>query len=205
MICEKDELRSDGKLKKELPFPLMVHDEFIEESSKHKTDNIGQKLTLVLQQLSSSGRTTRVKGCRGQENRGWRRSPLGGAGGNQYYLGWAPIGADPVKHLNGSKESIYVRKIRHHDDHAPLVGGDKDIYQLLEPKDIYQAIQKEDNALFHMPWTDEQITFIKSDAPIRVLRGYPGTGKTMALWQTTTQGKSDLKKIGTRPICRNRI
>ena len=46
-----------------------------------------RRLGLILEQLAAHGRTAIVKGC-ARPNRGWRRSPLGGANGNQYYLWW---------------------------------------------------------------------------------------------------------------------
>jgi len=46
-----------------------------------------RRLRLILEQLAAHGRTEIVKGC-ARPNRGWRRSPLGGARGSQYYLWW---------------------------------------------------------------------------------------------------------------------
>ena len=51
-----------------------------------------RRLGLILEQLAAHGRTAIVKGC-ARPNRGWRRSPLGGANGNQYYLWWGIAGS----------------------------------------------------------------------------------------------------------------
>ena len=51
-----------------------------------------RRLGLILEQLAAHGRTAIVKGC-ARPNRGWRRSPLGGARGSQYYLWWGIAGS----------------------------------------------------------------------------------------------------------------
>src|SRR5262249_58475494 len=68
------------------------------------------------------------KGASGA-NRGWRRSRLGGGSGFHFYAWWAPAGAAPLKKGGGfcaESEAIFLRDIRHHDDHAPLSPGDAD-------------------------------------------------------------------------------
>ena len=88
--CAKGELTFGS-----LPHGLWVHPEV--------PDGLGgmtplrQRLGIVLQHLAAHGRTTVVKGCRDAVNRGWRRSPLGGSGGMQYYLWWTVQGSRPAR------------------------------------------------------------------------------------------------------------
>lgn len=138
---------------------------------------IARRLSLVLRHLKAHGRTSIVKGTRHRINHGWRRTPLGGGGGCQFYLWWAPKGAPPLADLEAEMpdQSIVVRAIRHHDDHAPLFGGRWDDYVPLDLDILLDA------SLGGSPWTAEQERFISDDAHIRVLMGSAGTGKTSAL------------------------
>ena len=82
-----------------------------------------RRLGLILEQLAAHGRTAIVKGC-ARPNRGWRRSPLGGARGSQYYLWWGIAGSSgPADSCGAEPGTIVVRAVRHHDDHAALGGG----------------------------------------------------------------------------------
>ncbi len=135
-----------------------------------------KRLGLVLRHLAAQGRTTVVKGCR-DVNRGWRRSPLGGAGGMQYYLWWTPRGSPPVTDLELPERAILVRAVRHHDDHAPLTAGDLDDYlALVTAPDLGDDIAGR-------PWTDAQVRFVEDRNAVRLIRGRPGSGKTTALWR----------------------
>jgi hypothetical protein len=137
---------------------------------------LGRRLGLVLRHLTASGRTSVVKGTRGNDNKGWRRSPLGGKGGNHFYLWWAPSGAPPVQSITDQPRMIFIRDIRHHDEHRPLGGGRWEDYSEASAPELTAG------SLFPVPWTQSQQCFARSAAPVRVLRGYPGTGKTTALW-----------------------
>lgn len=139
--------------------------------------DIRKRLGLVLHHLGAHGRTSVVKGCQGQANRGWLRSPLGGNGGSQYYLWWAPQGHPPVKDLELPTLGILVRAVRHHNDHAPLTAGVRDDY--LE----FRQAEIDDESLVGRPWTSEQLNFIESEAPVRLILGRPGSGKTTVLWK----------------------
>lgn len=135
-----------------------------------------KRLGLVLRHLAAQGRTTVVKGCR-DVNRGWRRSPLGGAGGMQFYLWWTPRGSPPVTDLELPERAILVRAVRHHDDHAPLTAGDLDDYlALATAPDLGDDIAGS-------PWTDAQMRFVEDRSAVRLIRGRPGSGKTTALWR----------------------
>ena len=135
-----------------------------------------RRLGIVLQHLAAHGRTTVVKGCR-DENRGWRRSPLGGANGMQYYLWWTPRGSRVANGLALPADAVLVRAVRHHDDHAPLEAGDLDDYlPLSAPDDLNDDIAGR-------PWTDAQIRFVEDERPVRLILGRPGSGKTTVLWR----------------------
>lgn len=138
--------------------------------------HLSRRLGIVLQHLAAHGRTSVVKGCRGNENRGWRRTPLGGAGGMQFYLWWAPRGNPQADGLNLPENAIAVRAIRHHDDHRPLAAGVSDDYlKFTDAPDL--------NGVARTPWTEDQARFARARSRIRLLSGKPGTGKTTALWR----------------------
>lgn len=158
----------------DLPHPLHIHENVLERASE--TNALSRRVRLVLEHLAAHGRTTVVKGCQGNGNQGWRRSPLGGNNGNQYYLWWAPKGSRHAQSLSLGESDIVVRAIRHHDDHAALEGGDPSDYI------AFTAESSRDTSMFESPWTAEQLAFIDSDSPVRVVVGRPGSGKTTVLW-----------------------
>ena len=133
-----------------------------------------KRLGIVLQHLAAHGRSTVVKGCM-DANRGWRRSPLGGNNGMQYYLWWTPCGSAAARTLDLPERAILVRDVRHHDNHAPLAaGGVGDYLPLTTPEHLNGDIAG-------APWTDQQIDFVEDDSPVRLIRGRPGSGKTTVL------------------------
>ena len=135
-----------------------------------------KRLGIVLQHLAAHGRTTVVKGCR-DGNRGWRRSPLGGMGGMQYYLWWTPAGSPAAGRLGLPVDAILVRAVRHHDDHALLAAGGLDDYlPLSAPDDLNEDIAGQ-------PWTAAQLDFVQDARPVRLILGRPGSGKTTVLWK----------------------
>ena len=74
------------------PNPLFCHTEFLEKLSDYRTQPLGKR-----QRLSVDERRLHYKATHGP-NRGWRRSRLGGAGGSicrsaRTWLGRAPIRA----------------------------------------------------------------------------------------------------------------
>ena len=136
-----------------------------------------RRLGLILEQLAAHGRTAIVKGC-ARPNRGWRRSPLGGANGSQYYLWWGIAGSSgPADSCGAEPGTIVVRAVRHHDDHAPLGGGRRQDYL-----PIRQATDM-DEEIAGRPQNRQQASFETDRSPVRVLRGRPGSGKTTALWR----------------------
>ena len=119
------------------------------------------------------------KATSGGVNRGWRRSRLGGSSGSHYYAWWAPSGAPPLKAdpaFSAPAEAVFLRDIRHHDDHSPLGPGlFATDYLPLTVNDL------RDNEYAPEPYTPAQSRFAGARAPVRVLRGHPGSGKTTAL------------------------
>jgi hypothetical protein len=121
-----------------------------------------KRVGIVLQHLAAHGRTSVVKGCADAENRGWRRSPLGGNGGMQYYLWWRPLDSTMGRRESQRDGTIVVRAVRHHDDHAPLTVGDLtsgDYILLAQP-------EFEDGGIVGSPWTAEQLDFVNADDPV---------------------------------------
>ena len=160
---------------------LLLHEEVPDyvENDLH----LRKRLGLVLQHLAAHGRTSIVKGCSGV-NQGWRRSPLGGNRGMQYYLWWAPDGSRPTGGVRRSEEhrgsSIWVRAVRHHDDHTPLaIGSATSDYYSIGQNDI----ASHDDTFISPPDTDNQARFVSDHNSVRVVHGHPGSGKTTALWK----------------------
>ena len=156
-----------------------------------------RRLSLVLQHLAAHGRTGVVKGCSDAANRGWRRTPLGATGGMQFYLWWAPAGSPQVSGPHdgdpGLERSIWVRAVRHHDDMTPLRLGDaeEDYFQLHQ-----EDMDGSDNTFVASPWTDQQLEFVNSSDPVRIVYGYPGSGKTTALWRAV-ESRNDKRVLYT--------
>ncbi|MBV8843577.1 MAG: AAA family ATPase [Bryobacterales bacterium] len=121
-------------------------------------------------------------------NRGWRRSRLGGGSGSHFYAWWAPGGAIPVQHGSFEKhnDAVFLRDIRHHDDHAPLTAGDlAEDYLALGVPDL----RSEEYA--PEPWTPLQARFARSRAVARILKGHPGSGKTTALLHAADESQAE--------------
>ena len=165
-----------------LNFPVFLHGE-VSDSVANRPP-MRKRLALVLQHLAAHGRAGVVKGCSDTANRGWRRTPLGGAGGMQFYLWWAPADSPQVSvppdgdpALN---QGIWVRAVRHHDDMRPLRAGDtgRDYFELNQ-----EDMDGSDDTFVASPWTDQQLEFVNSHDPVRIVYGYPGSGKTTALWR----------------------
>ena len=172
-----DDLTSICRDFPESKFTLLIHDDILtrQKDEGFSKGPLGRRLTMVITLLIAHGRTSVVKGVRGEENRGWRRSPLGGNHGNHFYLWWAPCKAPPVMGINVSDNTIFLRAVRHHDDHSHLNSGELSDFHLINTHDLTKDTD------FKLPWTQEQRSFIHALSPIRILRGQPGSGKTVSL------------------------
>ena len=92
----------------------------------------------------------------------------------------SPQVSGPYDDDPGLKRSLWVRAVRHHDDMSPLRTGDTeaDYFQLHK-----EDMDGSDNTFVDSPWTDQQLEFVNSSDPVRIVYGYPGSGKTTALWR----------------------
>ncbi|MCY4652259.1 MAG: DEAD/DEAH box helicase family protein [Dehalococcoidia bacterium] len=164
---------------REVRYPLYVHSEVVDEMVRR--DSLKRRMSLVLQHLAARGRTGVVKSCVKQENRGWRRTPMGGNHGSQFYLWWTHGGSGVMPEPMGLRRSVWIRALRHHDNMTRLAPGDpeKDYLPL-----VLRDITGDDDEFAQRPWTAQQTGFIESEAPIRIIYGHPGSGKTTSLWQS---------------------
>ena len=156
---------------------LRLHQKVLDEIEPRP--RISKRLAVVAQQMAALGRSTIVKGCSDPVNKGWRRTPLGGHHGMHYYLWWAPQGTRQTRRFRLQRNSLLLRAVRHHDDHRPLNAGRLQDYYTLAWTDL----DGDSASIFETPWTEIQQLFALEDKPVRLVYGYPGSGKTMALWR----------------------
>ena len=133
-----------------------------------------------MQRLSVDARRLHYKATKGG-NQGWRRSRLGGNQGSHFYAWWAPRNAldlkEPGQFSNAPDGAVFLRDIRHHDDHSLLTPQSFEVnYMPVTVRDIRRA------EYAPLPWTQPQIRFASGRQPVRLLKGHPGSGKTTALW-----------------------
>ena len=178
--------------------PLFCHQEFLESMEENRANTVGRRAALFLQRLLVDAGRQYYKPTRG-ENRGWRRSPLGGNRGSHFYAWWAPRGAAP---LQGNPEfqaapegAIFLRAIRHHDNHHPLPPQSLDEnYLPLAARELRQG------DLVPPPWTTGQKRFADGRQRVRIIKGFPGSGKTTALWHAADQaGRESILYITYSP------
>ena len=164
-------------------YTLYAHQDVFE--ALEERGGLGRRLNLVSSHLAAHGRTSVVKGCKDQVNRGWLRTPVAG---NNRYLWWARHSSSPAEGAGFPEGAIVLRAVRHHDDHAPLQIGDPHDYVSISRTDL------EDDTFIEQPWTERQNDFIRSNALVRILIGNPGSGKTTALWRAvmTSGGRNVL-------------
>lgn len=160
--------------------PLFCHEAFLEKVAEHARDGIGRRCAFLMQRLLVDSRRLHYKATAGV-NRGWRRSRLGGNHGSHFYAWWAPKSAAPLKEAEGFSEvpdgAVFLRDIRHHDDHSPLPPHALATHYL--PVSV-RDLRREEYA--PAPWNPPQARFASARQPVRILKGYPGSGKTTALW-----------------------
>ena len=120
------------------PRLVYCHQEFLDKLAARRTESVGKRASLMLQRMAVDISRLHYKSTTGL-NRGWRRSRLGGSSGSHFYAWWAPANAAPLKDAGVQAESdaIFLRDIRHHDDHAPLAPGhSSNDYLLLTVPDL---------------------------------------------------------------------
>ena len=159
---------------------LFCHEEFLEKMERNRGNTVGRRASLLLHRLHVNLSRPYYKPTQGQ-NRGWRRSPLGGNHGSHFYAWWAPRGAQP---LSGNSQfdaapegSVFLRDIRHHDDHAPL--NPQSLSENYLPVSL-SDLRRQDYV--PSPWTTPQSRFAGGRQRVRIIKGSPGSGKTTALW-----------------------
>jgi hypothetical protein len=84
--------------------------------------------------------------------------------------------ADPESEA-APEGAVFLRDIRHHDDHRTLDPQSLgDHYLNIGVKELRQ----EDYV--PVPWTQAQARFADARQRVRIIKGFPGSGKTTALW-----------------------
>ena len=138
-----------------------------------------RRVNMRLRDLMARGSVVRAKSTIGNANRGWLRTPLGGRHGSQFYLWWTRTELPPF--VEGERRgefegSVWVRAVRHHDDHDRLPFGDIGSYYPFEWADVI-----DDDLFSEQPWTDAQMRVFESRNSVNVVYGHPGSGKTTTL------------------------
>lgn len=167
---------------------IFCHEDFLEKIQENRTNQIGKRGSLLLERLIVNERRQHYKSTQGV-NKGWRRSRMGGHGGSHFYAWWAPKGALPVRGVDGfdnaPEGAVFVRDIRHHDDHSELNPQSLDAHYV--PVSV-RDLRSEDYV--PSPLTPGQTRFTTGRQKVRIVKGYPGSGKTTALWHAADLNSS---------------
>jgi hypothetical protein len=160
--------------------PIFCHQDFLQKVEDSRKSQVGKRASLLLQRLAVDSRREFYKSTLGI-NKGWRRSRLGGHSGSHFYAWWAPKGAPPLRgHADfesAPEGALFLRDIRHHDDHSELNPQSlSECYLPLGPRDLRSE------EYVPSPLTSTQSQFTSSRQRVRIIKGYPGSGKTTALW-----------------------
>ena len=171
------------------PNPLFCHQEFLEKVIDHGRDAIGRRAAFLMQRLSVDVRRLHYKATAGI-NCGWRRSRLCGNHGSHFYAWWAPKDAPPLKESGEFSDvpdgAIFLRDIRHHDDHSPLTPQSfQTHYMAMTVRDLRRGGYAPE------PWTQPQERFASGRQAVRLLKGHPGSGKTSALWHAADSAAAE--------------
>ena len=139
-------------------------------------------LTRRVQELLTSGRCTRSKGVNGKD-KGYRRVPLGGSSGQQFYL-WmlepgARVNGQDTGDLHAACPGFLLRSVRHHDDtgRGTLPIGAASEYAEIDVRDVFGTrVDVTD------PLVEGQRRAARCSAKVvRFIEGGPGAGKTTVL------------------------
>ena len=165
-------------------YQLWLHEDILNATDQNST--LQKRLAIVLQQLAAQGRTSVVKLCL-PPNDSWRRSPMGGNGGNQFYLWWQNVTTRRLPDGESTDmifPAIIIRALRTHDDHSELSTGPvPQDYIALAPRDTANP----EAGIIQQPWTPQQQSFNSSHATVKTINGYPGSGKTSSLLESIVQ------------------
>ena len=169
------------------PRPVYCHQEFLDKLALRRNEPVGKRAALLLQRMAVDIARLHYKPTSGV-NCGWRRSRLGGSAGSHFYAWWAPSGAAPVRNTSfqTGPEAVFLRDIRHHDDHTLLDAGSlsKD-YLPMSVSDL------RGHEYAPEPWTSTQGRFARSRGDARILKGHPGSGKTTALLHAADESQAE--------------
>ena len=169
------------------PRPVYCHQAFLDKLAARGNEPAGKRAALLLQRMAVDISRLHYKSTSGV-NRGWRRSRLGGSSGSHFYAWWTPASATILKDagFHAEPDAIFLRDIRHHDDHALLAPGHpSDDYLLLTVSDLRGSEYAPE------PWTTPQARFARSRGAVRILKGHPGSGKTTALLHAADSSQAD--------------
>ena len=159
---------------------VYCHQDFLQKIEDNRRGPVGKRASLLLERLAVDPRREFYKSTLGV-NKGWRRSRLGGHGGSHFYAWWAPKGAPPLRELAEFDAvpdgAVFLRDIRHHDDHSEL--RPQSLTECYLPMGV-RDLRGEEYA--PSPLTTTQAQFTYSRQKVRIIKGYPGSGKTTALW-----------------------
>lgn len=158
-------------------FRVFVHREDVFGSDAFTANPaVSSKCAMQLRELATVGRThARAKATVGS-NRGWRRSPLGGNGGNHFYLYWTLDHPTLAAAADAAGRTVFVRAVRHHDATSePLRSDALGDYELLDFAPDFTVGSLEN------PFTAAQENFASAPDRVRAYIGAAGGGKTQAL------------------------
>src|SRR5581483_9465010 len=166
-------------------YAVFCHQDFLQKIEENRRSPVGKRAALLLERLVVDPRREFYKSTLGI-NKGWRRSRLGGHGGSHFYAWWAPKGAPPLRGFDdfdtAPDGAVFLRDIRHHDDHSELNPQSlADNYLPISPREI-RAEEYSPS-----PLTPIQHQFTAARGKVRIIKGYPGSGKTTALWHAADQ------------------
>lgn len=155
---------------------VLLDEDITEWLTDDKSDRaLRKRAYFCLRELAISGRCSRIKTVQGA-GKGWFRTPLGGSGGSHFYLWWAPYGSPALNDAGIEEREVLVRCVRHHDEtSAALDAGNGSSRQVISLEEVLRPVDDS-------PFTAEQLDIaVSADAPVRIVQGYPGSGKTTAL------------------------
>lgn len=170
----------------DVAFPIFLHQDVLQWTNDPATPvELRKVFTRRLQELMAHGAATRTKGTRGK-NAGWLRTPLGGNGGNQFYLWLCNAGELVREHAEESRAlygaasagARFLRAVRHHDaTKDPIDVGSMSDYCPVGPA---CAATAECDGLVD-PLVPGQRAVADDTTTIRIIVGRPGAGKTTSL------------------------
>jgi len=171
----------DVSLRPSSTWTVIAHNDFFEWFiSDSSPQNLVKNARFVLRNLISRGYSPGAKSVTGK-GKGWLRAGLGGNNGFHFYLWFAVHGGEIGTEIGLKPGEVAVRIVRHHDETSDALNPQaRSEYDNFLPNDIEGKI--EDSV-----YTEAQVkAAITSPCSIQILKGYPGSGKTSALWLSGT-------------------